>query len=151
MNCVCPTSVMRSFGARNLGRMPLHWTIDPQLRFVSIIAQGDVARSEVDELLDAMASRGAMTYRKLFDGYNGDTAMGPQDLLELGVRMRAYHALGPIGPLALILSDKTAKIILPILGMLAAANRPMRIFQEPQKARRWLESLGGPLSHGVST
>lgn len=125
--------------------MPLHWTIDSEFRFVSVVAKGDVSRPEVERLLDEMASRGAMTYRKLFDGWDGDTAMGPQDLLALGVRIRTHHALGPMGPLALVLPDKKAEVVVPILGMLAAADRPMRIFATTQKARRWLVSLGGPL------
>lgn len=125
--------------------MPLHWTIDSDIRFLNVVAKGDVSRPEVERLLDEMASREAMAYRKLFDGWHGDTAMGPQDLLALGVRMRAYHARGPMGPLALVLPDKKAEIVVPILGMLAAADRPMRIFETPQKARRWLASFGGPL------
>ncbi|MDP1751580.1 MAG: hypothetical protein Q8L22_19190 [Reyranella sp.] len=129
--------------------MPLHWTIDPEFRFVSVVAKGDVSRLEVEQLLDEMASREAMAYRKLFDGWDGDTAMGSEDLLALGVRMRAHHALGPMGPLALVLPDKKAEIVVPILGMLAAADRPMRIFETSQKARRWLVSLGGPLSRSV--
>ena len=126
--------------------MPLHWTIDSESRFVSVVAKGDVSRPEVEQLLDEMMSRGAMTFRKLFDGLDGDTTMAPQDLLAVGVRMRAHHAGGPMGPLALVLPDKRAEIIVPILGMLAAADRPMRIFATRQKARRWLESLGGPLT-----
>ncbi len=125
--------------------MPLHWTIDSDTRFVSVIAKGHVSRPEVEQLLDEMVSREAMAFRKLFDGLDGDTAMGPQDLLALGVRMRAHHAGGPMGPLALVLPDEKAEIIVPILGMLAAADRPMRIFATHQRARRWLEQLGGPL------
>ena len=125
--------------------MPLHWTIDSEARFVSVVAKGDVSRPEVEQLLDEMLSRGAMTYRKLFDGLDGDTAMAPQDLLALGVRMRAHHSGGPVGALALVLPDEKAEIVVPILGMLAAADRPMRIFATYQRARRWLESLGGPL------
>ncbi len=125
--------------------MPLHWTIDPGSRFVSVVAKGDVSRLEVEQLLDEMVSREAMTYRKLFDGLDGDTAMGPLDLMALGLRMRTHHAGGPMGALALVLPDEKAEIIVPILGMLAAADRPMRIFATFQRARRWLESLGGPL------
>lgn len=133
-------------GPWNPRSMPLHWTIDSEVRFVSVIAQGNVSRLEVERLLDEMAAREAMTYRKLFDGLDGDTTMGPQDLLALGVRIRTHHSQGPIGALALVLPEEKAEIVVPVLGMLAAADRPMRIFSTRQKARRWLESLGGPLS-----
>ncbi|MGQ0583088.1 MAG: hypothetical protein ACT4O6_14215 [Reyranella sp.] len=125
--------------------MPLHWFIDPEHALISVTAEGDVIRSEVTELLDAMDSQGAMAYRKLFDGTHGSTTMGPEDLRALGVRMREYHALGPMGPLALILPPDKADIVLPVLGLLAAADRPMRIFTGRQKARRWLSSLGKAL------
>jgi hypothetical protein len=125
--------------------MPLHWTIDSEFQFLSVIARGDVVRLDVEGLLDAMASQGAMSYRKLFDGLDGTTDMGLHDLLGLGARMRAFHALGPMGPLALVLPDDKADSILPLLGMLAAADRPMRIFNDHKKARRWLASFGGAL------
>lgn len=125
--------------------MPLHWTIHSEFRFISVIARGEVVRPEVEELLDAMASARAMSYRKLFDALDGETDMGLHDLLGLGARMRAFHAQGPMGPLALVLPDDKADIILPLLGMLAAADRPMRIFNDHKKARRWLASFGGVL------
>ena len=129
--------------------MPLHWSIDSEHDLVSVAAEGDVTRSDVEELLEAMASRDAMKYRKLFDGTNGTTTMGLENMRALGARMRAYHAHGPMGALALVLPPAKAAIVLPILGLLAAADRPMRIFVSRGKARRWLSSLGKPLPEFV--
>ena len=125
--------------------MPLQWTIDPEFHFVVVVAEGEVTRPEAEELLEAMASRGAMTYRKLFDGTEGTTSMSPEDLRALGVRVRAHHAQGPMGALALVLPPDKVERIRPILGMLAAADRPMRIFRDHKRARRWLSSLGKTL------
>ena len=50
-----------------------------------------------------------------------------------------------MGPLALVLPDDKAHIVMPVLGMLASADRPMKIFADHKKARHWLTSLGGPL------
>jgi hypothetical protein len=122
-------------------RMSLNWKIDPEARLITAIADGDVSRRDVETLLDEMASREAMTYRKLFDGSRGDTKMGPDDLLILGVRFRAFHAQGPMGPLAVVVPDDKAELVARVLGMLAAADRPMRVFRTPVPARRWLESL----------
>jgi len=72
--------------------MSLYWSIHSEHRLVSVVAEGDVTRSDVEELLDAMASQNAMSYRKLFDGTKGTTIMGPDNMRELGVRMRGYHA-----------------------------------------------------------
>jgi hypothetical protein len=125
--------------------MPLHWTINSELGFISVVATGDVTRPEVEELLDAMVSREAMEYRRLFDGTEGTTTMGPKNLQALGVRMRTYHTLGPMGALALVLPQDKAAVVLPVLGLLAAADRPMRIFRTRQRAWRWLSSLGKAL------
>lgn len=122
-------------------RMSLNWKIDPKARLITAVADGDVTRLDIETLLDEMASSGAMTYRKLFDGSQGDTKMGADDLLMLGVRFRAFHAQGPMGPLAVIVPDDKAELVARVLGMLAAADRPMRVFRTAVPARRWLESL----------
>lgn len=121
--------------------MSLNWTIDSQARLVVAVAEGNVTRCDIENLLDAMAANEAMTYRKFFDGTRGDTEMGPDDLLALGVRFRSFHAMGPMGPLAIVVPDDKADMVARVLGMLAAADRPMRVFREAGPARRWLDSL----------
>jgi hypothetical protein len=121
--------------------MPLRWTIDSQGCLFTVIAEGDVSRRDVDACLDAMAGSGAMTYRKLFDGTKGDTSMTPDDLLLVGVRMREFHAQGPMGPLAVVVPAEKGEVVARVLGILAAADRPMRVFQSVKPARRWLDGL----------
>ncbi len=121
--------------------MSLDWTIDPEARLIVVVANGDVARGEINVLLDEMIAREAMAYRKLFDGSRGDTSMTSEELLMLGVRFRAIHAQGRMGPLAVVVAEHKAEIVAQVLGMLAAADRPMRVFRTPALARRWLESL----------
>ena len=121
--------------------MPLTWTIDPHLRLVTAVARGEVTRPEVEALLDELNARNARGYRKLFDGEFGETSMGPTDVLALGVRMRSNHRTGPMGPLAVVLPEKYATLLGHLLGMLASAKRPMRVFASAAPARRWLESV----------
>jgi hypothetical protein len=121
--------------------MSLDWTIDPEARLIVVVANGDVARGEMNALLDEMIAREALTYRKLFDGSRGDTSMTSEELLMLGVRFRAIHAQGRMGPLAVVVAEHKAELVAQVLGMLAAADRPMRVFGTPALARRWLESL----------
>lgn len=121
--------------------MSLDWTIDAEARLVVVVADGDVARGEIDALLDEMIAREALTYRKLFDGSRGDTAMTSEELLKLGVRFRAIHTQGRMGPLAVVVAEHKAELVAQVLGMLAVADRPMRVFPAPTQARRWLESL----------
>jgi hypothetical protein len=121
--------------------MPLRWTIDSQRRLFTAIAEGFVNRSEADACLDAVVGSGALAYRKLFDGSQGDITMTPDDLLHVGVRIREFHTLGPMGPLAFVLPVGRGERLARVLGVLATADRPMRIFHAVGKARRWLESV----------
>lgn len=121
--------------------MSLHWTIDAETRLVVIVADGDVVRGEMETLLDDLAAREALTYRKLFDGSRGDTSMTPEELLILGLRFRAIHAQGRVGALAVVVPDHKADLVARVLGMLAVADRPMRVFRTPALARRWLQAL----------
>jgi hypothetical protein len=124
--------------------MPLHWTIDPKQRLVTAIADGDVTRAEFEAFLDAVRNAGAYSYRKLFDGLRGDTRMAPEELLALGARMRASHELGgPIGALAAVIPDDKADMVARVLGMLAAAERPMRVFRQIGPARKWISGQPG--------
>lgn len=121
--------------------MSLDWTIDAEARLVVIVVDGDVTRREMETLLDELIAKEAMTYRKLFDGSRGDTSMNSEELLMLGVRFRAIHAQGRMGPLAVVVAEHKAELVAQVLGMLAVADRPMRVFRAPALAHRWLESL----------
>ena len=120
--------------------MPLYWNLDSQERLLTAEAIGGVTRGEADAFLDALEAAGveAMTYRKLFDGSRGHAAMTADDLLALGVRIRGFHALGPMGPLAVVTPPDQGDLVARVLGVLAAADRPMRMFREVGRARRWI-------------
>ncbi|NDH63162.1 MAG: hypothetical protein EBY18_16280 [Alphaproteobacteria bacterium] len=128
--------------------MPLTWTIDPQQKLITVIAKGDVTRADFEALLDAIDTANAHPYRKLFDGELGRTSMTPDDAMALGVRMRATHASGPMGPLAVVLPEEYIDLAGHALGMLAAADRPMRVFGAIAPARRWLNGLKAPRPAG---
>jgi hypothetical protein len=121
--------------------MPLHWTIDSTSHLVTIVAEGDVTERDIDAYLKAIVDGGALAYRKLFDGSKGVTSMGPEDMLALGARLRAFHAQGPVGALAVVVPESKAELVARVLGILATADRPMRVFRTGVLARRWIESL----------
>ena len=77
--------------------MPLTWTIDPDQRLVTAVAEGEVTRACFEAYLDAIDQADALGYRKLFDGTRGAISMEREDVLALGVRMRTSHATGPMG------------------------------------------------------
>ncbi|MEI7873409.1 MAG: hypothetical protein WCK95_14875 [Alphaproteobacteria bacterium] len=124
--------------------MTLHWTIDPTAKLVTATAEGGVTRAEFEAFLDAVGGAGAHGYRKLFDGAHGEPDMEPHDILALGVRMRATHAEGPIGALAAVVPGDMVDALNRVLGILAAAKRPMRVFHEIGPARKWIARFGAP-------
>ena len=119
--------------------MPLQWTIDVENRFMTAVATGDVTRAEVDGFLDAVMANKALGYRKLFDAGRADTSMDPGDLVALGTRMRSMHFEGAMGPLALVAPAGQGEPLERLFGMIAAADRPMRLFRKVGRARLWIE------------
>ncbi len=122
--------------------MPLYWTVDSKDRLVTTVADGLVTRAEVENYIDTMNGAGTQSYRKLFDGSRGETEMTAEDMLAIGVMIRARHAGGgEHGALAIVIPADKADLVSRVLGILATANRPMRIFSAIEPARRWIESL----------
>jgi hypothetical protein len=118
--------------------MPVRWTIDVDKRFMDVVATGDVTRPEVEAFLDAVMANGALGFGKLFNAGRARTSMAPQELLALGMRMRSMHFEGPMGPLAVVVPPEKGEQLDRMLGMIAAADRPMRIFVDLRRARRWI-------------
>ena len=53
-----------------------------------------------------------------------------------------------MGPLAVVLPEEYIDLAGHALGMLAAADRPMRVFGAIAPARRWLNGLKAPRPAG---
>lgn len=120
--------------------MPLYWTIDSKAELVTVTIEGEVTRADADAYLDAVEGGGAIAYRKLVDGSAGRLGMDHDELMALGASFRNYHKQ-PVGALAIVMSDDKREAVGRILGILASADRPMRLFASVAPARRWLESL----------
>jgi hypothetical protein len=120
--------------------MAVKWTIDSENRMMHAVAEGDVTRREVDDLLDAMQAAGTLAYRKLFDAAKADIKMAPEDVMALGVRMRSTHVPGSsVGPLAIVVPADKEKLLERLFGMLAVPDRPMRVFNDSAQAHRWIQ------------
>lgn len=121
--------------------MPLYWTIDSRLRIFAATCDGDVDLAEVNVMLDAVVGADGLGYRKLFDGTNGDTRTSAIDMLSIGVRLRALQdGDREHGPLAVVAPEDKHATMSRLFGILAAARRPMRVFKDVEKARKWLDS-----------
>jgi hypothetical protein len=119
--------------------MPLYWTIDSKARLFTGVAEGDVSLSDAVEFLEAMAGAKAMGYRKLFDGRAATSTMSPDELLSLCARIREYHEHGVMGALALVATAEQTVVFARLLGALASAKRPIKVFATVRQAQNWIE------------
>jgi len=121
--------------------MPLHWTIDSRLQLFVAACDGNIEPTEVNQMLDAIVGANGLVFRKLFDGTHGETKMTALEILTVGVRIRdLQNADVEHGPLAIVVPDDKYMLLSRVLGILAAARRPMRVFKDADRALKWLDS-----------
>jgi hypothetical protein len=121
--------------------MAVRWTIEPDRELVTVVAENEVTYSDLVAMVDGLRNSNAHGYRKLYDGTRSLMRMTPEEVLMLGVRMRVEHRRSPMGPMAAILPEENAEILARLLGMVALADRPLRIFVRPEPALKWLLAL----------
>jgi hypothetical protein len=119
--------------------MPLYWTIDSKAQLFTAVAEGNVTLNDAIDLLEAMAGAKAMAYRKLFDGRAATPTMTGDEMLSLCARIRGYHDHGMMGALAMVATPEQTMVFARLLGALASAKRPIRVFTSPRQARNWIE------------
>jgi hypothetical protein len=119
--------------------MPLFWTIDSKARLFTGVAEGDVSMRDALDLLEAMAGAKAMSYRKLFDSRAAAPRLSSDELLSLCARIRSYHEQGMMGALAIVATAEQTTVFARLLGALASAQRPIKVFDSPRQARNWIE------------
>jgi hypothetical protein len=124
--------------------LPLQWTIDSREQLVDIAAEGNVTRADVDACLDAVAGAKALGYRKIVDCTAGVLAMNAEELLAIAAKVRELHGGAFIGAAALVLPEKSPEALNRLLGALAAANRPLRLFKSRPPAEHWIKGLRIP-------
>ncbi|MFZ5784101.1 MAG: hypothetical protein ACOY4R_28235 [Pseudomonadota bacterium] len=120
--------------------MGLDWKIDSKASLVTIVADGSVTRQDVERCLDAVKGANASGYRKLLDCRNLIMAIDEHEVLALGGLIRERHA-ARMGPMAVVLPREPSERLGRLLGIFAMADRPMRLFESPLTARRWLDKV----------
>jgi hypothetical protein len=120
--------------------LAIHWFIDSRRRLVVVTVEGAVTRAEFEEYLEVVTRAGANGYAKIFDGTRGENAMTREDMLALAARFRMMHAQSH-GPLAIVVAPDNQLCLEPVMGALAAADRPLRLFSALRPARNWIKSL----------
>ena len=122
--------------------MPLYWTIDSKKRLFKGSGKGVVTFADAMGLLDALAGAKAVPYRKLFDGRAVLSSMTGEELLAVCAKIRGLHERGPVGALAIVCTPEQTVTFARLLGALAAADRPIKMFARLQQARTWLDNQG---------
>jgi hypothetical protein len=120
--------------------MPLYWTIDSKERVFTGSGEGEVTFADAMALLDALAGAKALSYRKLFDGRAVQSSMAGEELLAVCVRNRGYHEQAPVGALAIVCTPEQTVEFARLLGALAVADRPIKLFRSLRQAHAWLGS-----------
>jgi len=80
-------------------------------------------------------------YRKLFDGRAAIPTMTPDEMLSLCANIRSYHDRGMMGALAIVATPEQTMLFARLLGALASAKRPIKMFENPRQARNWIEDV----------
>jgi hypothetical protein len=62
-----------------------------------------------------------------------------EELLAVCVRIRAYHEQTSVGALAILCTCEQTIEFARLLGALAAADRPIKMFPSLRQARTWLD------------
>lgn len=64
--------------------------------------------------------------------------MSGDDLLTICARIRSYHEQSGIGALAIVATAEQTLMYSRLLGALASADRPIKVFETPRRALNWL-------------
>lgn len=121
--------------------MALHSIVFPSQRFVTVSAEGEVTRADIEAYLSEIERLNAIGWQKLLDFRNARIALTEEDILQIGVRLRHADAEGAVGALAVVMPLSEPERLMRLLGFLAAAKRPMRIFKAIAPAQRWIKSI----------
>lgn len=118
--------------------MALYWTIDSRAQLFTAVAAGEVSCSDAMNLLEVMAGAKALSYRKLFDGRGAISTMTPDEVLQVCAKIRSYHDQPGLGALVVVATPEQTVVCARLLGVLAAGDRPFKVFTSLQEARKWL-------------
>lgn len=121
--------------------MPLHWILESRSQLMTVVAEGAVDKADFEAYLAMIDGANLWEWRKLFDARKGRLVLTLQDVNDLGVRIRAAAVARQVGALAFIMPEMQNPELLRLLGFLAAAKRPMKVFQTIGPARNWIAKV----------
>lgn len=121
--------------------MAFDWVIDSRKKLIIVNGEGEFTFTEVWDYLAAVAGANALSYRQLFDLSQAFTQLTPGEAMELGVHMQMQQSQSVAGPVAVVMPQRQSDPVARLLGIMATAERPMRLFNEFEPAQQWIDSL----------
>lgn len=109
-----------------------------------VTGEGDVTRTDIDAYLSEIERSNAISWHKLVDLRTARIALTDDDILTIGLRFREADASGDVGALAVVMPRSEPERLMRLLGFLAAAKRPMRLFKTIAPAQRWIKLTPRP-------
>ena len=79
--------------------------MESKIQLVTVVAEGDVTRSDVEAYIAMSSGANVLEWRKLFDARKGRAIFTEEDVNALGVRIREGAAVRVVGPLAFVLPE----------------------------------------------
>lgn len=120
--------------------MPIEYTIDHEKRFVHARVLGAIALKDIEDFTDAVVAQNALTYRKLFDGSQGEGTYGDQDVMTLAARAAAYSTLAKRGHLAIVPRPGVGADLARRYINLGKFTGEAQIFDTADEALKWLHA-----------
>jgi hypothetical protein len=123
--------------------MSLDWSVDHTGRRVTATLSKSTTEQEMYEFLGEIIAEGAMPYGKLFDAGAATQWIDPGRIGPIAATARLYSrmGLGPVGPLAIVVSGERASARAKEYALLSDATRKVRIFASRADAESWLASM----------
>jgi hypothetical protein len=140
--------------------MPLRWMRSDEFGILTVVGQGDVNRSDIEDYLNATVREGTKSHAKLVDLIVGNLTLDRDDLQSVADTLVAYGAGGDAGPVAMVVQG-ALNIDMAVLLKQRVGARPFRVFTSPLEARSWLMTFRaapaaepaatGPTAQGTKT
>jgi len=120
--------------------MALDWDIDHSKRLVAATLRRGTTEEDIYRFLGEVIAEGAMPYGKIFDVSEASKWVTPNRIGPIAATARLYARmrLGPVGPLAIVVSGEKGKARDREVALLADAGRAVRIFATRDEAHAWL-------------
>ena len=123
--------------------MSLDWSIDHGRRLVMATLRLSTTEEEMYRFLGEVIAAGAMPYGKMFDASAATQWITPSRIGPIAATARLYDRmrLGPVGPLAIVVSGERATARAREFAEMSDASRVVRIFSSRDEAQAWLATL----------